>query len=411
MNPKRKYCTNDRTRKNLADKGGQRIIMHLDMDAFFAAVEQAHDPRIRGRPVIVGGTPEARGVVSTCSYEAREYGVCSAMPAVQAARLCPKGVFIHTSADKYSHISMDILQILNEYSPQVEPFSIDEAFLDITDTANRYGGPEQLALEIKHRIREKHNLTASIGIASVRFIAKMASSAGKPDGLTVIEPGKEKEFLWPQPIGNLWGVGPKSEEAFRKIGIKTIGDLAKYPRHRLKKYFGVVAETLRDMANGIGENEIRPSYVEPEEKSMGHEHTFEKDVFDPDRISGMLLFLSDRVSRRLRQSNYRGRTITLKVRHSDFKLKSRARTLFIPTDCAVTIFQNARSLLEKNRFTEKPIRLIGISVSKLEKKSEEFQQDLMINPNLRQIIVDRVLDSLRDRYGEHTICRASAHLC
>jgi DNA polymerase-4 len=384
--------------------------MHLDMDAFFASVEQAHDPRLRGKPVIVGGTPEGRGVVSTCSYEAREYGVHSAMPAAQAVKLCPNGVFIHTSADKYSHISLSILRILNEYSPNVEPFSIDEAFLDITETAERYGGPKQLALRIKDRIREKHNLTASIGIASVRFIAKIASSICKPDGLTIIETGREKEYLWPQPIGNLWGVGPKSEEAFRKIGIKTIGDLARFPKYRLKKYFGIVGESLRDMANGIGEDEIRSFYDEPKVKSMGHEHTFERDVIDPDRVSGMLLYLSDKVSRRLRQSNFRGKTITLKVRHSDFKLKTRAKTLYMPTDCAVTIFQGARYLLEKNRLIEKPIRLIGVSVSKLEKKAEERQQELTANPDGRRIVVDKVIDSLKDKYGEHMICRAGANL-
>ena len=410
MNKKRKFCANDRTRKDQLEKSGRKIIMHLDMDAFFASVEQAHDPRLRGKPVIVGGVPGGRGVVSTCSYEARKYGVRSAMPTARAVKLCPEGIFIHTSANKYSHVSLSILSILNEYSPNVEPFSIDEAFLDVTETAERFGGPKQLALQIKNRIREKHNLTASIGIASVRFIAKIASSISKPDGLTIIEPGREKEYLWPMPICNLWGVGPKSEEAFKRIGIKTIGDLARFPKHRLKRYFGIVGETLRDMANGIGEDEIRPFYDEPEVKSMGHEHTFERDISNPDLISGMLLFLSEKVSHRLRQSNFRCKTITIKVRHSDFRLKSREATLVMPTDCAVTIYQCARLLLVKNRFMERPIRLIGVSVSKLEKNAVESQLELMANPHGRQIVVDRVIDSLKSKYGEHMICRARARM-
>jgi len=281
---------------------------------------------------------------------------------------------------------------LSNFSPQVEPFSVDEAFMDITSTAARYGGPAQLAKEVKRKIWEDQKLTASVGIAAIRFVAKMASGVNKPDGLTIIKPGTEKEFLWPQPIRNLWGVGPKSEEAF------------------LKKYFGIVGDSLRDMANGIGGDEIHPTYIESEDKSMGHEHTFDIDVIDPNRIWGMLLYLSEKVSRRLRKAGYKGRTITLKVKYSDLKLITRARTICEPTDSDAKIYQNAKFLLEKNRFIERPIRLIGVSVSKLAKSVIDIQPDLLSRPDDKLKDVIRVMDILRDRYGERSISRAGAQL-
>jgi len=410
MNPARKFCTNDRGKKQKEPGPHRRLIMHIDMDAFFAAVEEAHLPVLKGKPVIIGGPADGRGVVTTCSYEARKYGVHSAMSSAEAIKLCPQGIFIHTSAYKYSHASLEIMKILSEFSPQVEPFSVDEAFLDITNTANRYGGPANLAMEVKRRIWDSQKLTASIGIAAIRFVAKMASGVHKPDGLTIIEPGREKEFLWPQPIGKLWGVGPKSEVAFNKLGIKTIGDLANYPKAKMKKYFGVVGESLSDMANGIGEDEVRFTDGDSDDKSMGHEHTFDEDVINPDRILGMLLYLSDKVSRRLRMGGYKGRTITLKLKYSDLKLITRARTIFKNTDCANTIYETARYLLEKNRFTERPIRLIGVSVASLEKIEFELQQDLLEPPSLRADRVDEVIDYLRDKFGEHSIRFARTQL-
>jgi DNA polymerase-4 len=410
MNPRRKFCPNDRGRKETAAENKQRTIMHIDMDAFFAAIEEAHLPRLKGKSVIIGGPPEGRGVVTTCSYEARRYGVHSAMSSAQAIKLCPEGIFIHNSLNKYGYVSMEIMKILSEFSPRVEPFSVDEAFLDITNTADRYGGPAKLAHEVKRKIWESQKLTASIGIASIRFVAKMASGASKPDGLTIIEPGKEKEFLWHQPIGNLWGVGPKSEKAFRTIGINTIGDLAKYPKNRLKKYFGIVGESLRDMANGIGDDEIRSTHEESDDKSMGHEHTFDRDERDPDKIFGMLLYLCEKVSRRLRAGGYKGRTITLKVKLADRKLLTRAGTINNLTDCETIIFRKAKYLFEQNKFMDKPIRLIGVSVSKLEKNPVSNQQDLLSNPNSKLNLIDSVIDQLKDRYGEHSITHAGTRL-
>ena len=410
MNPKRKFCTNDRGRERQARARAGRLIMHIDMDAFFAAVETSHLPQLEGKAVIIGGDPNSRGVVTTCSYEARKYGVHSAMSSAEAKRLCPHGIFICNATEKYSYTSMEIMKILADFSPQVEPVSVDEAFLDITETSKRWGGAAPLAMEVKRRIWVNLKMTCSVGIAAVRFVAKMASGAQKPDGLTIIEPGHETEFLWPQPIGNLWGVGPKTRDAFLRIGVNTIGDLAKYPKANLKKYFGIVGESLLEMANGIGDNEIQFTDADHDDKSMGHEHTFDHDVTGLDTIHSMLLRLSDRVSRRLREANFRGRTITLKIKHSDAKLKTRARTVNRPTNSAVKIYEYARYLLEKHQMADKPIRLIGVSVSKLEETEESPQYELLTDPNIKNNKIDNLIDELRDKYGEHTITFAGTQL-
>jgi DNA polymerase-4 len=390
--------------------GWLKIIMHIDMDAFFAAIEQAHLPHLKGKPVIVGGSPEGRGVVTTCSYEARQYGIHSAMSAARAVKQCPDGVFVGISAHKYTHVSLDILRILSEFTPQVEPVSIDEAFVDISGIAARYDSFEDLAGQIKKKIWQAHKLTASIGIAQIRLIAKMASGANKPDGLTVIPPGKEKEFLWPQPIRNLWGVGPKSEISFQKLGIMTIGDLAKFSKARLKKHFGICAESLIDLANGEGETAVHPGYEESSEKSMGHEHTFDVDETDPLRLEGTLLHLCEKVGRRLRLSRYKGYTITLKIRLPDFQRLTRASTLPEPTDSTMAIYEIARGLLEKNSFHQRPIRLIGISVSNLEKNCQELQASIIDQPVRKAKSVENVLDKLRDKFGENCICRAGGYV-
>ena len=388
------------------------MIMHLDMDAFFAAVEQNINPDLKGRPVIVGGTPDSRGVVSTCSYEARNYGVHSAMPMKEAYRLCPDAVYIDTSGEKYSYFSVKILEILQKYSPNVEPVSIDEAFVDISGVHRRFGGPEKLAQAIKNNIKREYGLTASIGIAPKRFIAKMASSSDKPDGLVVITPNNVKQFLWVQPVGHLWGIGKKTESALARKGIATIGDLAKFPENELKKMFGIVGPVLVKMANGEGDSEVRPSHIQHEAKSMGHEHTFYRDTNNRDEILGLLLYLSDRTSRRLRQSGCEARTVTLKIRKSDFSFLTRAATLKNFFDSEKVIYRAAKDLLEKNRFMDNPIRLIGVNVSNLRGKSDLDESDLFFenSPRLRDGRLDRLLDGLRDRHGEESIFFAGSQL-
>lgn len=391
---------------------GSRVILHIDMDAFFAAVEQSINPGLKGRPVIVGGTPESRGVVSTCSYEARNYGVHSAMPMKQAQRLCPEAVFIDTSGGKYSYLSTRILNILRQYSPYVEPVSIDEAFADITGIWKRYRSPQLTAESIKRDIFERHGLTSSIGIAPNRLVAKMASSSNKPDGLVIIPPEEVRQYLWVQPVGHLWGVGPKSVKELNKIGIITIGDLATASEKRLKDMFGIMGPGLIKMANGQGADQVRASHIEYEARSIGHEHTFDKNTNDPDRVLGLLLYLSDRVSRRLRQSGCEARTVTLKVRKPDFKLVTRAVTALGYFDTEKVIYTSAKNLLNKNRVLEQPVRLLGVSVSHLRKRAIPHYDDLLseYGDQNRSRRIDELLDSLRNRHGEESIFIAGSRI-
>ncbi len=386
--------------------------MHIDMDAFFAAVEQKINPDLRGRPVIVGGTPDSRGVVSTCSYEARNYGVHSAMPMRQAYKLCPQAVYIDTSGGKYSYMSVRVLNVLKNYSPNVEPVSIDEAFVDITGVHERYGGPEKLAASVKRDIKKEHGLTSSIGIGPNRFVAKMASSANKPDGLVIIPREEVRQFLWVQPVRHLWGVGPKSEEAFKRIGIETIGDLAKTDGGKLKKMFGIAGPALKKMATGEGDDDVRPSDIDHEAKSMGHEHTFHRDTNNQDEVIGLLLYLSDRVSRRLRQSGCEGKTVALKIRKSSYKLVTRSSTLKEYFDTEKTIFRTAKMLLLKNRFLDEPIRLLGVNVSNLRSKRDPYYNELLSgdDPRIKSEKIDLLLDCLRDRHGEESIFFAGSRV-
>jgi len=384
---------------------GHKVIIHLDMDAFFAAVEQKVNPALRGKPVIVGGPADSRGVVSTCSYEARNYGVHSAMPMKRAHELCPDAIHIDTSGGKYSYMSVEILKILKDHTPFVEAVSIDEAFLDITGIYKRYGGPAKTGLHIKEEIKEKLGLTASVGIAPNRSVAKMASASDKPDGLVVIKPDEVQQFLWVQPVGHLWGVGPKSVEALNKIGIVTIGDLAQTSEDKMKNMFGIMGPGLVKMAQGEGVTEVRAAHISHEARSMGHEHTFSKDTNNHDRVMGLLLYLSDRLSRRLRQSGCEAKTVTLKVRKSNFKLVTRAITLNNYFDTEKVIFLSAKTLLTNNRFLDYPIRLLGVNVSKLRPKSEPDYDDLLAGyqPNVKDSKLDDLLDRLRDKHGEESI--------
>lgn len=392
--------------------GNHPVILHLDMDAFFAAIEQTIHPSLKGKPVIVGGDPNSRGVVSTCSYEARNYGVHSAMPMREAYRLCPDAIYINTSGDKYSYMSTEVVKIMKEFSPKVEPVSIDESFADITAIHERYGGIERTAQEIKNQIKRELNLTCSIGIGPNRFVAKMASSSNKPDGLVIVFPDDVKQFLWVRPVDHLWGVGPKSSEALRKKGINTIGDLAKTPEIKLKAMFGILGPGLVRMANGEGSAEIRASHVECDAKSMGHEHTFDKDTNDQRKVLGLLLYLSDRVSRRLRQSGCEGRTVTLKLRRSDFQRLTRATTLTVYINTEKEIFRAARKLLLDNKFLDMPIRLIGVSISHIRKQREKSFDDLLLNydPLNKSRKIDKLLDDLRDRHGEEAIFLAASQI-
>jgi DNA polymerase-4 len=396
--------------KNEADWHDHKVIMHIDMDAFFAAVEQKINPSLRGRPVIVGGPSDSRGVVSTCSYEARNYGVHSAMPMKQASRLCPDAVYLDTSGGKYTYISVRILNILKRYSPNVEPVSIDEAFVDITGSHAGFGGPEKLAVSVKKDIKREQGLTASIGIGPNRFVAKMASSSSKPDGLVIIPPEEVRQYLWIQPVNHLWGIGPRTGEALQKIGICTIGDLAGASEVKLKKMFGIMGPVLKRMANGEGDDIVRLSIEEHEAKSIGHEHTFHRDTNDEGEVTGLLMYLSDRVSRRLRLSGCESRTVTLKIRKSDFKLVTRAITLNVYFSSEKIIYRAAKELLVKNKFLDHPVRLIGVSVSNLRKSKVSSPGGSLFDNDFhdRNLKIDELLDNLRDHHGEESILYASS---
>ena len=337
-----------------------RAITHVDMDAFYAAVEQRDRPELRGQPVIVGAEPGGRGVVSAASYEARVYGVRSAMPISQASRLCPHGHFLRVDMAKYQRVSAEIMAVLDAFSPLVEPISVDEAFVDLTGTESLFGPPVEAVRKIKARIREATQLTASAGLAPNKFLAKIASDLKKPDGLVVVPAGGEAAFLAPQPIGRLWGVGKVMAEALSGLGITTIGQLQRMPRAVLVRRFGDHGADLHDLAFGRDERPVEPDTAA---KSMGAEETFESDCRDPARLATVLREQAERVARELRESSVAAARITLKLRFSDFHTITRAVT-GDPTQDGLELYRRARSLLDREPL-DQPVRLIGISASTL----------------------------------------------
>ena len=380
-----------------------RQIIHIDMDAFFAAVEQHDQPAYRGQPVIVGGDPGTRGVVSTCSYEARKFGVRSAMPLSQAARLCPMGVFLRGRMGRYLEVSSQIMAILEEYTPLIEQVSIDEAFLDVTGSEALFGPADAIARQIVERIQQEIGLTASIGIAPNKFLAKLASDLKKPKGFVKIEPEEVQSLLDPLPVGRLWGVGPKTEENLHQMGVRTIGELSRIPPERLKKRLGDLGIHLYLLANGIDDRLVQP---EERAKSIGHEVTFQEDSYDRDFLTGVLLKLSVKVARRVRQAGVSGRTINLKIRNSDFKTITRSRTLLRSTDDEGEIYQVVLELMEEAQWGRKSIRLVGVSLTQF--TGEESDQLLLFSDEEQHINgrgLNQVLDKIRDRFGEKIIVR------
>jgi DNA polymerase-4 len=304
--------------------GMGRKIVHVDMDAFYAAIEQLDHPELRGRPVIVGGDPAGRGVVSTASYEARKFGVHSAMPAAQARRLCPQAVFLRPRFARYQEVSQQIRAILYSYTPLVEPISLDEAFLDLTGTERLLGPAEEVAREIKRRVREETGLTCSVGVGPNKFLAKLASSLAKPDGFLVVREGEELAFLEDLPIERLWGVGEATAKRLRGLGITTVGQLRGLALEELLDKFGSLGRSLYELARGIDRSPVIP---EREARSLGAERTFPEDLTDPEEMERVLFSLSEEVGRRLREERLKARTVQLKVRFADFTTITRALTL------------------------------------------------------------------------------------
>ncbi len=340
-----------------------RGILHIDMDAFFAAVEEKKHPELKGKPIVIGGSgdPTKRGVVSTASYEARKYGIHSALPLRTAYNLCPEAVFLPVDYDEYSRVSQIIKNVLKEISPIMEDVGIDEAFLDISEIDKP---SEEIAEEIKKRIMEETGLTCSIGIASNKLLAKIASDMQKPDGLTIIAEKDIEECIWPLPVRKLWGVGPKTEASLKKIGINTIGELALMPIDRLVESYGEsYGHYLYEASRGIDES---PLVTHWEPKSVSRETTFQMDTNNWQTIAKTIAELAKEVVDDIRQKGYKGRTVTLKVRFSDFKTYTRSKTLDEPTDSIDDIRKAAFDCLKRIELKMK-VRLIGVRITHFEK--------------------------------------------
>jgi DNA polymerase-4 len=347
------------------------MILHIDMDAFYASVEQLDNPWLKGKCVIVGGTSN-RGVVSAASYEARRYGVHSAMPVFQAKQKCPDGIFIPPRMQRYKEVSRKIMEILKEFTPLVEPVSIDEAYLDISASTQLHGDPEDIALQIKAQIKESVNLTCSVGVATLKFLAKIASDLNKPDGLTVILPDDVPRFIERLPIQKVPGVGKKTFQQLELMGIKTLGDIKTFPKQTLLDRLGKFGKRLLSLSAGIDHSEVTPY---SRRKSVSSERTLSRNTADKEVLKQYLLKQADEVARYMRKSDTRGKTITLKLKHADFKQITRSTSIGIPTQSSKTIFRCAAQLLDNYKLTQN-IRLIGVGVSGFASSDTPMQLDL-----------------------------------
>jgi DNA polymerase-4 len=385
-----------------------RTILHLDLDAYYASVEQLDDPALRGRPVVVGGTGR-RGVVCAASYEARRFGIRSAMPTARARRLCADAVFLPPRFDRYAALSERVFGIYRRFTPLVEPLSLDEAFLDVTQSRALHGDGRAIALSIKRSVREECGLAVSAGVAEVKLAAKIATDLGKPDGLVVVPEGGVRAFLAPLPVGRLWGVGVVTEAALRKLGVAAIGDLARLPEAALAAAIGPShARHLHALARG---DDPRPVVPDEEAKSVGAEETFADDVAGREALERELLSQAARVGRRLRAAGLRGHVVTLKVKYGDFTLVTRRATLEDATDDDRAIFETARAQLERVDLA-RPVRLTGISVSGFAGTEDRSQLDLFaaeVVPRpeaTRRRALNAALDSIAERFGEEAVTRA-----
>ena len=380
---------------------GRRAILHLDLDAFYASVEQLDEPALRGRPVVVAG-PSARGVVCAASYEARRFGVRSAMPTVRARRLCPEGVFVSPRFPRYEELSGRVFAMYREYTPLVEPLSLDEAFLDVTASEALYGGGRAVAEALRQRVKAEVGLTVSAGVAEMKLAAKIASDLGKPDGLVEVPAGGTREFLSPLPVSRLWGVGKVTEAALAKLGVHRIGQLAAAPEALVAAALGSgAARHLVALARGDDPREVVPD--EPS-RSVGAEETFEEDLTGRAALLPHLLAQAERTARRLREAGLRGRTVTLKVKYSDFTLVTRRCTLAAATDDGAAVFAAAREQLERVEL-DRPVRLIGVSVSGFEARAEQlglFEQRPAADA-ARRAAVNAAVDAVNRRFGREAI--------
>ena len=372
-----------------------RTIVHIDLDAFFVSVERALNPELQGKPVVVGGRPDRRGVVASASYEARAFGLHAGMPLTTAYRLCPQATFIEGGFPKYRDASQRFMAILADFSPYLEPVSLDEAYLDATGFESIYGSIYQMAVAIKQRIKDELGLCASVGIASCKVAAKVASELSKPDGLLEVAAGEERSFLAPLPIAKLPGIGKKTERILNGLGINTIGELSITPLNTLKSHFGASGELLHRFANGIDDRKVEPPSAA---KSISRETTFGKDILSHSLLQATLRYLSERVGSDLRQRGKQARCVTLKVRYSDFTTITRSHSLSQASDSDQTLFDTGVELLRKALYQEKqPVRLIGIGVSNLTEPGRQLEMLDSSAQRLEQL--NKAIDRIRKKYG------------
>lgn len=384
----------------------ERYIAHIDMDAFFAAVEQRDNPGFRGKPVVVGAEPKkgkGRGVVSTCSYEARKYGICSAMPISIAYRKCPRAVFLPVDMEKYARVSGQIHKILYDFTPDIESVSIDEAFLDISATYKLFGSPYDACVLMKSRIKNEVGLTASVGLAPTKMAAKIASDLKKPDGLVEVKRENLLDFLWPLDIARIWGIGKKTKGALNETGIITIGDLAKTDLRKIIDLLGKNGQYLWGLANGRDSSEVE---LEKEAKSISNEITFEEDTADKEKIISALIFLCEKVTRRLRGECLKGRAVTLKIRFKGFYTSTKSVTLPSATNFVDVLISKVKQLYNNPEFQNRLVRLVGVRVSKLcpaDLKESLFEY----NADIKKEEVHKAVDKIREKFGNGSISRAS----
>jgi len=386
------------TRGPVDDTGAN--ILHVDMDAFYASVEVLDRPELRGKPLIVGHAT-GRSVVSSASYEARRFGVRSAQPVAQALRLCPDAIVVNPRMERYAELSQRVMQIFRRATPLVEPVSIDEAFLDVSGARKLLGSPAHIAAQLREWVRHETGLPASVGVAGTKFVAKLASGRAKPDGLLVVPVAETLAFLHPLPVGALWGVGPATQTSLNNLGLRTVADIAAAPRELLERRLGVGGLRLWQLANGIDVRDVETVRVE---KSIGHEETFEFDVTDPAVLRRELLRLASRAAERLRQAALAGRTVSLKLRYSDFRTITRSRTLPESTSVGKRIYEEAAGLLDEVWGDRAPIRLIGVRLDQLE---AEIGQPALWDPDETWRDTERAVDGIAAKFGAGILAPAS----
>jgi len=376
-------------------------IIHLDMDAFYASVEQHDQPELRGKPVIVGGSRE-RGVVAACSYEARPFGVRSALPMSRALRLCPEAAVLPVRMARYQEVSRQVFAIFARYTDRIEPLSVDEAFLDVTGCERLFGTPREIAQRIRREVREELGLAISAGVAPNKFLAKLASESAKPDGLLEIAPEAVDAFLLPLPVERIWGVGAKAAQQLHRQGCRTVADLRRLSVAQLTRLFGVWGERLYHLARGEDDRAVS---VDTPAKSYGAEETFTVDLTRLEDLHRELLAQAEKVAARLRRHGQNGRVLTLKVRYADFETLTRRLTLSEPTAHGKTLYRAALDLLQRTEAGEHPVRLLGLSVGSLEDATAR-QPALFPDPaEQRQTALDSALDRLNRRFGQGQVRR------